>query len=662
MPTVINTNLASLFAQNSLSNAQNNLAQSVQRLSSGLRINSAKDDAAGLSISQNMQSQINGTNQSVRNLSDATNLLQVADSSLSTVQDMLLRLKQLATQGYDGSLSTSQKLNIVQEMKDLNTEINTTAQRTTFNGINLLTSGASVDLNNSDVKAGEKIITTAITYATTSGTLGARVVLSNTNGGVRTAGTTNDTAALQLASAGVTGGSLLTGIEIDPALAPKLGGLTFTFTARGNNLTMTGTQDGLAKSQTVAIRDTTFDSQTAITDTQSINFDQFGVKFNISTLTVANVATTGASIASAFADPTLAGDLVFAGLAGEITNLSTSGVAPGTYQMSSVQTGAGATLTALSLGSSLVGTAMIDGVAFTTNGNGTGATVNVQPSGTSALTSVAISGGSGYKVGDIISVRDARLSPDTVTFRLDAIGGTIVQNLQLAGTVNGIATSQMVAVSANAANATQKINFDTFGVSMDVKSYQAQTAAQITDGIARLANGTPAQQGQLVIAQGNNSALKFQSGANSDAFIQINTRNVQTGTTGATAGSSTEMMTLGTRISQTGAGNLGTLGALDTIDTWQTAFRNAAAAVDAALEYISTERAVYGSQMNRLSYVSTNLQTQSTNLQNSRSSIIDTDFAAETARLTKGQIMQQAATAMLAQANQMPNVILSLLK
>ena len=662
MPTVINTNLASLFAQNSLSNAQNNLAQSVQRLSSGLRINSAKDDAAGLSISQNMQSQINGTNQSVRNLSDATNLLQVADSSLSTVQDMLLRLKQLATQGYDGSLSTSQKLNIVQEMKDLNTEINTTAQRTTFNGINLLTSGASVDLNNSDVKAGEKIITTAITYATTSGTLGARVVLSNTNGGVRTAGTTNDTAALQLASAGVTGGSLLTGIEIDPALAPKLGGLTFTFTARGNNLTMTGTQDGLAKSQTVAIRDTTFDSQTAITDTQSINFDQFGVKFNISTLTVANVATTGASIASAFADPTLAGDLVFAGLAGEITNLSTSGVAPGTYQMSSVQTGAGATLTALSLGSSLVGTAMINGVAFTTNGNGTGATVNVQPSGTSALTSVAISGGSGYKVGDIISVRDARLSPDTVTFRLDAIGGTIVQNLQLAGTVNGVATSQMVAVSANAANATQKINFDTFGVSMDVKSYQAQTAAQITDGIARLANGTPAQQGQLVIAQGNNSALKFQSGANSDAFIQINTRNVQTGTTGATAGSSTEMMTLGTRISQTGAGNLGTLGALDTIDTWQTAFRNAAAAVDAALEYISTERAVYGSQMNRLSYVSTNLQTQSTNLQNSRSSIIDTDFAAETARLTKGQIMQQAATAMLAQANQMPNVILSLLK
>jgi len=130
MPTVINTNLASLFAQNSLSNAQNNLAQSVQRLSSGLRINTAKDDAAGLSIAQNMQSQINGTNQSIRNLSDATNLLQVSDSSLSTVQDMLLRLKQLATQGYDGSLNGNQRLNLVQEMKELNAEINATASRT----------------------------------------------------------------------------------------------------------------------------------------------------------------------------------------------------------------------------------------------------------------------------------------------------------------------------------------------------------------------------------------------------------------------------------------------------------------------------------------------------------------------------------------------------
>ena len=671
MPTVINTNLASLFAQNSLSSAQNNLAQSVQRLSSGLRINSAKDDAAGLSISQNMQSQINGTNQSIRNLSDATNLLQVADSSLATVQDMLLRLKQLATQGYDGSLSTSQKLNIVQEMKDLNTEINTTAQRTQFNGINLLTSGSSIDLNNSDVKTGEKLITTAVTFTATAG-IGQRVGSAKTTV-TGTAASDNATTggALDVADAAagsevITKGTKITGIELDPELSPKLGGVTFTFTANGNNLTMTGTQDGLAKSQTVTIRDTRFDSQTSIIDTQAVNFDQFGVKFNLSTETVANKATLGSRIATAFQT---ASTLSFAGVVGEITSTSLSGVAPGTYQFSKVITGAGA-----AAGTAYTGTVAgaaaanntYNAVNFTTNGGGSGGVLSVTTSGGAGNAGTAnLVGGSGYKVGDVITVGTGQLGAvgSTASFTISALhADNQVTNLMMSGNVNGVAQTQYVAVSANAANATQTINFSNFGVSMDVKSYQAQTADQIATKFATLNNGTPASAGQLVVAQGNNSGLKFQSGANSDAFIQIDTLNVQTGTTGATAGSSSEMMTLGTRIAKTGAGNLGTLGNLDTIDTWQTAFKNAAAAVDAALEYISTERAVYGSQMNRLSYVSTNLQAQSTNLQNSRSSIIDTDFAAETARLTKGQIMQQAATAMLAQANQMPNVILSLLK
>jgi flagellin len=248
------------------------------------------------------------------------------------------------------------------------------------------------------------------------------------------------------------------------------------------------------------------------------------------------------------------------------------------------------------------------------------------------------------------------------------IGGTLggAQTLTMSGTINGLATTQSLAVSANAALATQTFNFTSFGAQFDVKSYQGQTATQIGTAIATLngLGGTASfgNPGQLIVAQGNNSALKFQSGANSDAFIQVDTLNVQTASSGAYAGTASEMMTLGTRISQSGTGNLGTLGSLDTIDIWQTAFKNTAAAVDNALEYISTQRSVYGSQMNRLSYVSTNLQAQSTNIQNSRSAIIDTDFAAETARLTKGQIMQQAATAMLAQANQMPNVILSLLK
>jgi flagellin len=247
---------------------------------------------------------------------------------------------------------------------------------------------------------------------------------------------------------------------------------------------------------------------------------------------------------------------------------------------------------------------------------------------------------------------------------ITATSGT--KTLTMSGSINGANTTQSLTVSDNAALATETFNFSSFGVQFDVKSYQGQSATQIGTALATLngLGGTTSfgNPGELIVSQGNNSALKFQSGANSDAFIQIDTLNIQTATSGAYAGTSSEMTTLGTRITDSSAGNIGSLGLNDTIETWQTAFKNVAASVDNALEYISTKRATYGSQMNRLSYVSTNLQAQSTNLQNSRSAIIDTDFAAETAKLTKGQIMQQAATAMLAQANQMPNVILSLLK
>ena len=552
MPTVINTNLASLFAQNSLSNAQNNLATSVQRLSSGLRINSAKDDAAGLSISQNMQSQINGTNQSIRNLSDATNLLQVSDSSLSTVQDMLLRMKQLSTQGYDGSLNGAQRLNLVQEMKELNNEINTTAARTEFNGIKLLSQGGSTDQVNSDIKAGINLVTALVAAETGAGK------------GILLDGTLAAGAATTLT------------VVLDEAVSNKLPG-TYTFGAVGDQLTINGTVDGVQTAQTLTVATALADQVTGRITPQSLNFDRFGITLNLRTTAGANTPITGAVIAAAIAAEGDGagignGKLSIIGNVSQITSTSVTGAAAGTYTMA----------------------------------NNAGV-------------------------------------------------------ITMSGSVNGQAITQAVTLVDGVANTTQNVNFTAFGLSFDIRSYQAHTKEALGTALValNLGGGTA---GQFIVSQGANSALKFQSGANSDAFIQINTRNIQTASTGAYAGTATEMLTLGTRITSSAAGNLGALTKDSSIDVWQTAFKNAAAAVDTALEYISTERSVYGAQTNRLSYISNNLQAQSTNLQNSRSAIIDTDFAAETAKLTKGQIMQQAATAMLAQANQMPNVILSLLK
>jgi len=552
--TVINTNLASLFAQNSLANAQNNLATSVQRLSSGLRINSAKDDAAGLAISQSMQGQINGTNQSIRNLSDATNLLQTADTSLATIQDMLLRLKQLAVQGYDGSLSATQKLDIVNEMKDLNDEINSTAKRTTFNGINLLSSGAGVDVVNSDLYAGQELVITSV--AITAGGAGSAGV------GLGSSGTLNDGAG--------TGSTYA--LTIDTDYKKRMAGLTYTLSSAGNQVTLTGTLDGQAVSQTVSVNSVVGTSSTSAVVNQTLDFSTFGASLVLATTTTTTGTVTGTSIATAIAAKNT---LALTGLTGQISDIKLNGVQSGSY-----------TLT-------------------------------------------------------------------------NSAGGT----LTMSGTLNGLVTNQSLVLQTVSANTTSTYSFDTFGVSFDISAYGVDlTGAQIASNFITLNEGTQAASGTLVLSQGQNSDLQFQSGATSEAFIGIQTLNVMTGSSGTTAGSNASMKAVGTAITDTDTSYLGGLDSDNDITTWQNAFKAAESAIDTALDYISTERAVYGSQMNRLSYVSTNLTAQSTNLQISRSSIIDTDFASETAKLTRGQIMQQAATAMLAQANQMPNVILSLLK
>jgi flagellin len=134
MATVINTNMASIYAQNNLSAAQGKLATSVQRLSSGLRINSAKDDSAGLAISMGMQSQIYGIDQAARNLSDIIGMAQVTETALATIQDMLLRMKSLGTQAGNSALSSDQAAQITTEAAAIVSQIALTRSEAVYNG------------------------------------------------------------------------------------------------------------------------------------------------------------------------------------------------------------------------------------------------------------------------------------------------------------------------------------------------------------------------------------------------------------------------------------------------------------------------------------------------------------------------------------------------
>jgi flagellin len=680
MPTVINTNLASLFAQNSLSNAQNNLAQSVQRLSSGLRINSAKDDAAGLTIAQNMQSQINGVNQSIRNLSDATNLIQTAESSLATIQDMLLRMKQLSTQGYNGSLSTTQKNAIVNEVNELNSEINATAARTQFNGINLLSSSARVDSKTGDIFVGQYLTETAVSIDETG------VNLDETA-----------TYDLSLATPALAAGSSSYRIYTDNDSFKRDMVGTYALTSYDDELTMTYTDadTGKISQQVLKVNAALGDGVSDKTTLQDLNFTNFGIRISLSnTIDSGDSDVLGANIASIFNGK----NIVYDGQSSRITAIDLSGTQSANYQLTASASSVSETLeSAVVTWRALAATESLTVAGITVTNNLGGDTLTAADlenifSGLTAGTTVAttIADGDydytvtgtldGYNVTQVVdgtssrftstvsgNVTDLTVTQDSTSPSTRAIteyvssssGGSVT----LAYTDNNGVDHEEVVDLVDAdftKNSDAYIKFGDAGISIKIHNYQTQTGAQIAAQLAALygQDGNTLSIGNLNVLESDSSALNFQSGPTTEAFIKINTLNVMTGSSGSFEGASDEMKAVGSLITD----GLASLDSSNTDPEWQAVFSSLGAAIDAAIDYISTERAVYGSQVNRLSFMTTNLQANSTNLQNSRSSIIDTDFAAETAALTKGQIMQQAATAMLAQANQMPNVILSLLK
>ncbi|PQV47119.1 flagellin [Paraburkholderia sp. BL21I4N1] len=138
----INSNINSLVAQQNLNGSQSALSQAITRLSSGKRINSAADDAAGLAISTRMQTQINGLNQGVSNANDGVSMIQTASSALSSLTSSLQRIRQLAVQASTGTLSSSDQAALQQEVSAQISEVNRIASQTTYNGTNILDGSA----------------------------------------------------------------------------------------------------------------------------------------------------------------------------------------------------------------------------------------------------------------------------------------------------------------------------------------------------------------------------------------------------------------------------------------------------------------------------------------------------------------------------------------
>ena len=236
MAQTINTNISSLTAQRNSNRTQNELSTAIQRLSSGLRINSAKDDAAGLAISDRMTAQIRGINQAARNANDGISLAQVAEGALGSASGNLQRMRELAVQSANATNSASDRAALQQEVAQLATEIDRVATQTQFNGLNLLDGTFTAQQFQVGANAGQTITVASIANSRAS-------VLGRFSGFELTAqsiGTASATAAAKSVSVGGTSYSLGTIANDAKALAAAFNsagitGMTVTANAATQN-------------------------------------------------------------------------------------------------------------------------------------------------------------------------------------------------------------------------------------------------------------------------------------------------------------------------------------------------------------------------------------------------------------------------------------------
>lgn len=498
MAAFINTNTASLNSQRNLSSSQTALTTSLQRLSSGLRINSAKDDAAGLAISERMTSQIRGNDQAARNANDGISLAQTAEGDLAQIGTNLQRIRELAVQSANGSNSASDRASLNNEATTLIAEIDRVASNSSFNGNKLLDgsfSGQSFQVGANNT-SNDRISISSISSAKAS-SLGV-------GSGSSYATTKAGSGAVTAAALGA-GDLVINGYNVG---ASSSDGVSF---ANGN-------ASGIAKAAAI-----------------NAVASQSGVTATVGATSVAGTAvTTSASIA--------AGDI----------------------KINGVDIGAiGAAGSAAERGSQVAG-------AINAKSAQTGVTASFDTS-TGAVA---------------LNAADGR----NVTVDTSANAGA-------ADTNTGLSTA---AYTSSAATTTK-----------------SSTISLSSSGSAGITIGKGATNG----AAAANLAVGFQAAT-------------------ATAGAGVSTLDLSTAA--------GAQAALTTLDS--------------ALSTVNSSRASLGAYQNRFASVVTSLQTTSENLSASRSRIQDTDFAHETASLTRGQILQQAGTAMLAQANSLPNGVLALLR
>ena len=623
MAQTINTNIASLNAQRNLDRSQGSLQTSLQRLSSGLRINSAKDDAAGLAIAERFTTQIRGLNQAVRNANDGISLAQTGEGALGEITNNLQRIRELAVQSANATNSDSDRAALDLEVQQRLAEVDRIANQTSFNGRKILDGSFGTAAFQIGANVGETI-SVGLSTSMRQGSIGAVATAQSLDlSSVITAGTPG---AAEVDAVFTTNAVVPTDYSSIPATA---GSDSIDFGAGGPVAGDTVTVNGVTFTFADSTNASTVDSATAVT----VNVDYSG-------------GATAAQATGAFeaAFTTAVADSQTSGALGTLT--ATSG-GPTTTTISDSQLGLAATVGRTVTASAATVTQDVTGSDADNSAN---ATLTIQAPGDAAFTVnlnsniasaadlvAAIQGTTGYGAADFTVAEGTGADAGKLVFT-EKTGTTGTFTLGGTAGITGTSTTAGVTATAAVPGASVTVNNDFSiqlgsGAAVNVANGTYSSAQALTDAV----NTALAGNGYASLDSSNRLTIS----ANEDITIA--------GTTGLT--------TLGFAATNAASGSLqGT--SVTSVANANTAMQR----VDAALKSVSDLRSTFGAIQNRFESTIANLGATTENLSAARGRIQDADFAAETAAMTRAQILQQAGVAMLAQANQLPQNVLALLR
>lgn len=660
---IINHNMASLNTYNKLSANNSATSKSLEKLSSGLRINRAGDDAAGLAISEKMRGQIRGLDQATRNAQDGISLIQTAEGNLNEVHSILQRMKELATQAANDTNVGVDRGEIQKEINQLSSEVNRIGNTTEFNKQKLLNGGgekvtADVDTLTRGGTVGDTAAFAQVTASTaeqngvftlavggTMLTAGSTVII----GGETFTGVTGaaDASLGQFSvdtDANAQASSLAAAINANASLHDRFGNASVT----GNTITLTE-QDG--KATGVALTASVVGTGTVVAGATTASIKEVQGKYTI-------------NVDKAF--EVVGQTIRFSGAVGATLTAVASNADPksGQFNISSDKEQQAKEIAAAinantdpKLGARFEAT--VKGTTITLTERATKAT------GTNLLGTDVVDSGASASQGKY-NVSFVAPTENNGRITVDGVDIAVTTDSSNAGLANGTAmiagksVLEQVQHLANAINSNAALNQKyTATVTGDKLTLEQKDAAHADINAPVVTTNTSAQDGfkaNLQIGANTSQSMTVEfSDMRADA---LKITNEKTGNVTASNGKVASYVAVANVTN--GSDNVNVEYSLDVSD--HTKASAAISVLEDAIESVSAERSKMGAYQNRLEHTINNLGTSSENLTAAESRIRDVDMAKEMMNFQKNNILSQAAQAMLAQANQQPQGVLQLLR